>query len=176
MNAGPKGTHASPGLRAARFVAVALVFPILLLWGCDYGHMMDDEAVQTYERTLPQMPKKAIPVAGGIQVLREANPLDLKNPLPQTAQVVERGRERYGFYCVQCHGPRADGFGTVGQSFAPLPSNLADKIVQSQTDGELFYKISLGYNRHPPLFDTVAPDDRWAIVRYIRSLSGRSGG
>jgi mono/diheme cytochrome c family protein len=176
MNAGPLGIPARSRRRAARIVAIALAIPMLLLWGCDYGHMMDDEAIQTYERTLPQMPKKTIPVDGGVQVLREANPLDLQNPLPQTVQVVERGRERYGFYCIQCHGTNADGFGTVGQSFAPLPANLADKIVQSQTDGEIFYKISLGYNRHPPLYYTVTPDDRWAIVRYIRSLAGRSSG
>ena len=60
--------------------------------------------------------------------------------------------------------------GTAGQSFYPLPANLAGSYVQQQKDGELFYKISLGYRRHPPLYYTVAETDRWLVINYIRSL------
>lgn len=154
----------------------SLVIPLLLLWvavsaGCDYGRMKDDEALQTYERVLPRMPEKTMPTAGGIEALRTAKPKDLHNPIPRTSDVLDRGRERYGFYCAQCHGLRADGQGTVGQSFAPLPANLKSVEVQNQTDGELFTRVSLGYKRHPRLWDTISEADRWAILWYIRSLN-----
>ncbi len=103
---------------------ILLIMFLLYLPGCDYGRMKEDEAINTYQTSLPDMPSKTIPTADGIERLKEAVPRDLKNPLPRAQQVVERGKERYGFYCIQCHGPTGNGFGTVGQSFAPLPTDL----------------------------------------------------
>ena len=156
--------------RRAICLAVCLTAAILLS-ACNYARMKDDEAINTYQQAMPEMPKKSIPTGGGIQELREANPETLKSPLPNSPAVVALGAEKYTYYCIQCHGPRADGEGTVGQSFAPLPANLTLPAVQEQSDGMLFYKISLGFNRHPPLAATIAVNDRWAVVQYIRSLA-----
>lgn len=145
-------------------------FVALTLLGCDYGRMKDDEALQTFEAPQPEMHKRVIPITGGIEVLRQSIPDEIKNPLAMSSESVDQGKERYGFYCVQCHGPKADGFGTVGQSFSPLPTDLTGSYVQDQSDGMLFYKISLGFNRHPPLAPTIAVENRWAIINYIRSL------
>jgi mono/diheme cytochrome c family protein len=138
--------------------------------GCDYARMKDDEAVNTFQTTMPAMDRKAVPVGGGEELLKETDPDTLENPVPAGKGSVARGRTAYGYYCVQCHGPNGEGFGTVGQSFSPLPTNLRDGLVQEQSDGMLFYTISLGYKRHPPLARTVAPEDRWAIINYIRSI------
>jgi mono/diheme cytochrome c family protein len=94
----------------------------------------------------------------------------LHNPIPLTAATAKQGRKNYVYYCIQCHGPDADGYGTVGQSFNPLPTNLASSAVQSQSDGELYFKINLGYRAHPPLGSTLSPDAAWAVINYIRSL------
>lgn len=150
---------------------VSLLLFLPLLCSCDYGRMKEDEAVHTYRAMMPEMPAKAIPIEGGIQVLREADPDHLINPIVFSEEAVGRGKEAYGYYCIQCHGPRADGRGTVGQSFSPLPANLKDSNVQKQSDGSLYSRISLGFNRHPPLWDTVAEADRWALVTYLRSLA-----
>jgi mono/diheme cytochrome c family protein len=152
---------------------------LLLLFapaGCDYGRMNDQESVRTYEKKMPNSPQGTIPISGGVEVLSRTEPKDLKNPLPSNAAAVSQGKEAYFNFCVQCHGPRADGNGTVGQSFAPLPANLTDPQVLGQSDGEIFYKVSLGYGRHPALASTVAEQDRWAIVNYLRSLKGKSSG
>jgi mono/diheme cytochrome c family protein len=146
-----------------------LLFP--LLWACDYGKMKEDDAVHTYRAYIPEMPSKTIPTEGGIQILREANPDELINPIAYSEESVQHGKEAYGYYCIQCHGPLADGLGTVGQSFALLPANLKAPNVQDQSDGSLFYRISLGFNRHPPLWYTVAEDNRWSIINYMRSLA-----
>jgi mono/diheme cytochrome c family protein len=147
-----------------------LIAAVATLAACDYGRMREDEAVQTFKARMPLMPSTAIPAAGGIELLRGADPDRLTNPVPNTAESVAEGKQRYFYYCVQCHGPAADGNGTVGQSFAPLPTDLRSPEVQEQSDGSLFARISLGYLRHPPLWYTVAEEHRWALVHYIRAL------
>jgi len=153
---------------------IALLLLFFSPAGCDYGRMNDQESVRTYEKKMPDGPPGTIPISGGVEVLSRTEPKDLKNPLPSNAAAVSQGKGAYFNFCVQCHGPGADGNGTVGQSFAPLPANLTDPQVLAQSDGELFSKISLGFGRHPALASTVSEQDRWAIVNYLRSLKGKS--
>lgn len=160
-------------MRIAALALLLIALP-LLLSGCNYARMYDDEAIQAYNEEFPQMPKKTVPADGGTWIERETNPSELVNTLPSTPEVVALGAERYGFYCTMCHGGKADGNGTVGQSFAPLPTNLTISQVQDQNDGEIYYKIRFGFNRHPPLYSTVTGKETWAIIRYIRTLANRS--
>jgi mono/diheme cytochrome c family protein len=142
----------------------------LISQGCNYARMYDTEYVHTYEEASPEMPQGTVPVDGGIELLRAASPGELKNPLAYNDRAIEQGEWTYSNYCIQCHGPRGKGHGTVGQSFAPLPTDLSSPEVQRQKDGELFYRISLGYRRHPPLAGTVSEGDRWSVIVYLRSL------
>lgn len=160
------------------------VVKLLALWAtvlcfssmvsCDYARMRDQESVRTYKKRMPEMDQRTIPIDGGFQVLALADPRTLTNPVPPTASSLDRGRRAYGYFCIHCHGPRADGMGTVGQSFFPLPADLASARVQSLGDGELYVRIRLGYKRHPQLFATVSEGDTWALVIYLRSL--KAGG
>jgi len=142
-----------------------------LVTGCDYARMKDDEAVNTYQTKMPAMPAHTVPVGSASETLRTVDPRTLVNPLPPGPETIEQGRIAYGYYCIHCHGPNAEGFGTVGQSFSPLPANLKAPGVRHQSDGELFSKISLGFKRCPPLAYTVAEKDRWAVINYLRFLA-----
>ena len=159
-----------------RNAAIGLIILVQLVCSCDYARMKDDEAIQTYDSAMPDMPKNIVAVNDRYDRLKEADPKSLKNPMSYNRETVARGKEKYGFYCVQCHGPEGKGDGTVGQSFAPLPTDLQGTYVQQQKDGEIFYRTSFGYKRHPPMTYTVAELDRWAIVIYIRSLVDQSKG
>ncbi|MBI5583147.1 MAG: c-type cytochrome [Deltaproteobacteria bacterium] len=139
------------------------------------GRMRDDEALNVYQLSLPARPRGTIPLGGGIEVLRKADPRRLRNPRPLTRAVLDQGRQAYSHYCWPCHGPELDGKATVGQSFYPLPTDLLGPTVQNQSDGELFYKISLGYKRQPPLYATLAAADRWAVIHYLRALARKKG-
>ncbi len=143
--------------------------------GCDYARMNDQESVRTYKKEVPEMDLRTIPVDRGYQFLVNAEPKDLKNPLAYTPQTVAQGKLAYSYFCIHCHGPKADGNGTVGQSFAPLPSDLAAQDVQDQSDGELYATILLGFGRHPALYTTISEADTWAVVNYIRSLKKAAG-
>jgi mono/diheme cytochrome c family protein len=138
--------------------------------GCDYQRMKDQASVRTYKKEMPEMDTRTIPVKEGFQILANADARKLTNPLPQTPGSIKQGKESYGYYCVQCHGPKGDGEGTVGQSFSPLPADLRSDGVQVQSDGELYAKIRLGYKRHPRLYTTISQADTWAVVDYMRSL------
>lgn len=144
---------------------------LLIVTGCDYARMTDDEAVNTYGKKMPAMPEHTVPASGGIEELKSSDPKSLVNPVAATPEAVTQGRTAYGYYCIHCHGPAADGNGTVGQSFFPLPTDLRIPAVQQQSDGELFVKISLGFKRCPPQALTVAATSRWAIIVYLRTLA-----
>jgi len=161
------------GLKAILLVSAVLC--LVALSGCDYARMYDQRSVRTYRKEAPPMDPRTIPVDGGFLVLQKADPQTLANPLASGEGPLSRGREAYGYFCVHCHGPAADGMGTVGQSFSPLPTDLRSPSVQSQGDGEIYAKIRLGYKRHPSLYSTISENDTWAVVKYLRSLAPLQG-
>ena len=152
-----------------RFCLIMLLL-LYSLPGCDYARMREQESIRTHEAQLPEMPKGTIPVSEGTEELKMQDFQKISNPLGNSRDVLERGSRSYGYFCVVCHGSKGDGNGTVGQSFAPLPTDLRSPYVQNQKDGVLFYRINFGFNRHPPLYRTIEKEDSWAIIRYIRSL------
>lgn len=156
------------------FWLIILLLLLVSLGGCDYARMTDDEAVNTFQTEFPAMDERTIPAAGTSGTTSNVRGMkadELSSPLPVSGESVARGRVAYGYFCIPCHGPEADGLGTVGQSFAPLPANLKSPSIQGQSDGLLFLKISQGYLRHPPLAATVSEEDRWLIIAYLRSLT-----
>lgn len=152
------------------FFWVGILLLVSFLCSCDFARMRDDEAVEYYDMRLPDMPPGVVPLGGGAHPVLAGTPDQVQNPLPPTPAVIRRGETAYVHFCRQCHGPEGKGFGTVGQSFAPLPTDLRSEHVQSQSDGELFLKIGRGFLRHPPLAYTVSVEDRWAVVAYMRAM------
>src|SRR5690242_6464925 len=68
----------------------------------------------------------------------------MKNPLPQTAEIVSRGREVFLGSCVQCHGAEARGDTNVGRNMSPPAMDLTSAHVQHWSDAELFWIIQNG--------------------------------
>jgi mono/diheme cytochrome c family protein len=92
-----------------------------------------------------------------------------KNPLPNDQKVVEQGEKVAKVNCVSCHGEKGKGDGVAAVALNPKPADWTSGRVQEETDGELFWKISNGRGPMPP-WKHLPENDRWAIVRYIRSL------
>jgi cytochrome c553 len=93
------------------------------------------------------------------------------NPMPVTAQLLQRGRERYAIYCTPCHGATGDGNGITKKIGAmPVIANLHDKRIVEMTDGELFHVITDGRNLMGPYGGQVPVEDRWAIIAFVRAL------
>ncbi len=141
-----------------------------------YGRMWETPAVRPHEEPLPLMASDIVPFDGGEVLYATKSADELQSPLNMMdSDIIAQGKEGYFNYCAQCHGKKHDGNGTVGQSFAPLPADLRDVKVQARTDGSLFHEISYGTpdGRQPALASTIAPDERWRIVAYVKSLGPR---
>lgn len=139
-----------------------------------YGRMRETPAVRPLEHPLLIMDKGLVPVNGGEAVYRVTAGIDLTAPFDlEAADVITRGKAVYFTYCAQCHGNKFDGNGTVGQSFHPLPTDLRSHPVQSKPPGELFKTISYGIpgGRQPALETTIAIDDRWHVIAFVKSLN-----
>jgi len=91
-------------------------------------------------------------------------------PFPVTRQVLERGRERYNIYCTPCHDEVGTGHGMiVRRGFPPPPSYHSDRL-RTAPAGHYFDVMTNGFGAMRSYADRVSPQDRWAIVAYIRAL------
>lgn len=143
-----------------------------------WGRMWQTPAVRPHENPIPVMEPGVVPVSGGEAFYRAADPLELTSPFDaRSPEVIASGKDLYFTFCQQCHGVNHDGQGTVGQSFAPLPTDLRSLAVQQTPEGVMFKEISYGIDRpdgrQPALATTIFPDERWKIVHYVKSLGVR---
>jgi mono/diheme cytochrome c family protein len=92
-----------------------------------------------------------------------------KNPLASDSKAIEQGAKLAQTNCVSCHGAKGKGDGVAAAALNPKPADWTSKRVKDETDGELFWKISNGRGAMPP-WKHLPENDRWALIRYIRSL------
>ena len=96
-------------------------------------------------------------------------PVDLF-PFPATLAVLTRGQQRYNIFCSPCHDRVGTGQGTiVRRGYRVPPSFHIDRLRQAPA-GYFFDVISKGFGVMPDYAQQVQPEDRWAIVAYIRAL------
>ena len=89
---------------------------------------------------------------------------------PMTPTLLERGRERYGIYCVMCHDATGSGRGVVPSRGFPRPKDFADPGQRSLSDRQIMNAIGRGFGVMYGFADRVDPKDRWAITAYVRAL------
>ncbi len=147
----------------------------IVLSGCsEYGRMRETPGEKPHEEPLLIMTDGIVPFDGGEALYRNVPEAALESPFDMNdAAVIAAGAKEYVNYCIHCHGKNYDGYGTVGQSFAPKPDDLTGRHVQEKSEGAIFKYI--GYSepesRHPALATTVSIPDRWRITAFIKSLS-----
>ena len=87
------------------------------------------------------------------------------NPLAHRPEAAAGGQKLFQRNCVECHGE--DGAGLARKHSA----NLRLPVVQEQSDGALFWKISNGNtDRGMPSFSKLPELQRWQLVLYLRTL------
>jgi mono/diheme cytochrome c family protein len=89
---------------------------------------------------------------------------------PTTKALLVRGQERFSIYCLPCHSPLGDGDGPVARHGFPHPPTYHQPRLRNATDQYLYDVITNGHGVMYGYADRVAPEDRWAIVAYIRAL------
>jgi len=140
-------------------VAFSVVYFVGITW-------MD--VVDTYEDDLAQSQQE-------LQSMRtayaEANPSFEPTPaaleeVVGDAAMVEAGAETYAAVCASCHGDQGQGL---------IGPNLADKYwVHGGTNVDIFNVLTEGVPAKgmPPWEGSLTPEERAALVAYIRSIEG----
>jgi mono/diheme cytochrome c family protein len=113
-------------------------------------------------------------VAGGLPGANEAAMTGGPDrfPMPVTMQVLERGQDRYQAFCAMCHGLTGMGDGMITRrGFQRPPSYHEDRLQPGATPASHFFDvITNGWGAMPAYNYMIPPDDRWAIIAYIRAL------
>ncbi|MDO8835392.1 MAG: cytochrome c [Vicinamibacterales bacterium] len=91
-------------------------------------------------------------------------------PFPVTQAVMERGRERYDIFCAPCHSRTGWGDGVVVRRGYRRPTSFHDDRLRAMPVGHFYSVITNGFGAMPDYAQQVSPEDRWAIVAYIRAL------
>ena len=97
---------------------------------------------------------------------------ELKNSLSITKKVYERGQKQYNTFCAVCHGYTGLGDGPVSPRLSEVPSLMSSQV-RSWKDGEFYHIITMGRGRMLSYGAQVLPEDRWAIIHYIRLLQAQ---
>lgn len=93
---------------------------------------------------------------------------NIENPLEYNLDNVKKGKDLYLLNCKSCHG---DAGKNNGLPLIPPPPDVTSDMMQANTDGELFYKITKGRGGMPQFETTISEDDRWRMVNYIRNYN-----
>lgn len=96
-------------------------------------------------------------------------------PVEITEDLLELGETRFNIYCAPCHDRTGLGSGAIPRralsaGFIWEPQNLMDPRIIDMADGDLFNVITYGRRSMPPYGFSNTPEERWAIIAYVRLL------
>lgn len=102
--------------------------------------------------------------------------------IPISDATMKRGQQEFGVFCAPCHGQVGHGDGMVNDRAVELAqgtwvpaSDITQEYLRKQPVGELFNTITHGIRNMPPYGPQISPEDRWAIVLYVRALQRSRG-
>ncbi len=102
--------------------------------------------------------------------------------IPQSADLVARGKEVYHEHCVGCHGEQGDGNGPAATFLFPRPRDFTAGVFKFHTtpsgslptDGDLFRTVTRGVRwTAMPTWHEIPDKDRLAVITYIKTFSSR---
>lgn len=86
------------------------------------------------------------------------------------AALMARGQDRYAIYCLPCHGATGDGNGITKQYGMGATPTYHDPRLRDMAEGEIFNTITHGKANMLPYADKLLPEERWAVILYVRAL------
>ena len=93
------------------------------------------------------------------------------NTVKTSKESVAAGKALWNQHCSSCHGKTGLGDGSKAAQLKTQPSDFSKAAFQSQTDGSLFYKVSVGRDDMPSFKKKIPEkDDIWNLVNFMRTL------
>jgi mono/diheme cytochrome c family protein len=96
----------------------------------------------------------------------------LINPLENTIEVLDEGKQIFIRECMVCHGDAGRGQGPYRDLLQPGPPDFGDGSYGDYTDADYFWRISEGvpWSAMPAWKIHYGEEDRWKLVHYIRTM------
>jgi mono/diheme cytochrome c family protein len=94
-----------------------------------------------------------------------------KNPIAVNESSLAAGQKIYLKRCLACHGKTGNGDGPDAADLGIHPAKLSDPAIAAETDGALFWKITVGKKPMPNYGSRLSPTDRWNVINYLRTLA-----
>ena len=91
-------------------------------------------------------------------------------PYAIDAKAMARGQERFNIYCSPCHGRTGRGDGMIVRRGYRRPPTFHQDRLRDAPVGHFFDVITNGFGAMPDYAAQVRPEDRWAIIAYLRAL------
>lgn len=91
------------------------------------------------------------------------------SPFEFTQQNRDAGQALYTPNCASCHG--IPGRNNWLRDLKPEPGDPAGEKYQSNSDGEIYYKVSEGRGQMPGFKNVLSQTDIWNLVAYVRSYN-----
>ena len=97
---------------------------------------------------------------------------ELVNPIEANPANLERGKQVFSIFCMNCHGEKGDGQGYLftSKKYPFQPANLLSDKVRNNPEGEIFHVITVGFGVMAPHGYMIRPEDRWKATLYIRNV------
>ncbi|HAK57017.1 MAG: c-type cytochrome [Vicinamibacterales bacterium] len=95
----------------------------------------------------------------------------VENPIAADDDVLAEGQRLYERNCRMCHGETGLGDGPATARIKPAPPDMSTAEAHDRmTDGEIFYKITVGKRPMREFESRLSEDERWSVVHYVRTL------
>lgn len=109
--------------------------------------------------------------------LRAADALvDPLDSLTTSAGLKKEAERLYLVNCAICHGTALDGNGPLWKGgegpFPAKPQVLNDANAAKWTDGHMYHVITFGKGAMGSYASNLRPEQRWGVIKYIRSKQG----
>ncbi len=91
-------------------------------------------------------------------------------PFTITAEVLDRGQERYNISCLPCHGALGDGKGMIAMRGFKKPPSYHEDRLRLAPASHYYDVITNGFGAMYNYATELTPEDRWKIAAYIRVL------
>lgn len=102
----------------------------------------------------------------------------LQDPLEQSKENLDKGKEVYTVHCKVCHGEKGNGDGQIivlpdgnDGPYTAVPPAYKKHLPEIK-DGNMFYSISYGKGMMGPYGHSLNVTERWQVIHYIKSLAG----
>ena len=96
-----------------------------------------------------------------------------QNPVAVNASSLAAGEKIYVKRCAACHGQKGNGDGPDAVDLGLHPAKFSDPKLREESDGALFWKITVGKKPMPSYSTRLSPTDRWNVINFLRTLARR---